>query len=245
MDLQQFTLIENFIHEEVVKLHENRYKKLKALTLGDIVYRKNLYMFKAKYLLTADEVVKSIISAYISSSEESTFGNLLEQVAIKVSEILEGGKKSSSKAADLELDRNGIRYLVNIKSGPNWGNSSQIAKMIDNFKNAQRTLRTSNANINVRFINGCCYGVDDTPNKLEYEKLCGQRFWEFLTEEADFYLRLIEPLGFQAKEKSELFNELYTQKVNIFTGEFIKSFVDDGLINWEKLISAGSAIRRR
>ena len=33
-----------------------------------------------------------------------------------------------SPGIDLEFDKDGVRYIVTIKSGPNWGNSSQIGK---------------------------------------------------------------------------------------------------------------------
>ena len=152
---------------------------INEIKLADILYRKNLYLFKTKYLQTPEEVVRSVMDAFISSSEETTFGNFLEKLAIYVSSIMEGGRKSSTKGIDLEFTRNGIRYLVDIKSGPNWGNSNQVIKMEENFKKAHKTLQTSGADITAQFINGCCYGVDDNPQKGGYLKLCGQRFWQF------------------------------------------------------------------
>jgi len=52
------------------------------------------------------------------------------------------GRKSAVQGIDLEFDNEGVRYIVAIKSGPNWGNSSQIAKMRSDFKTASKTLRT-------------------------------------------------------------------------------------------------------
>ena len=133
---QQYQLFEEFIKSGVVALHASKVKKLQKLKLKDILYSKNLYLFKTKYLQTPEELVRNIMDAFISSSEETTFGNFLEKFAIYVSYILEGGQKSSTKGIDLEFNREGIRYLIDIKSGPNWGNSSQIARMEDNFKKA-------------------------------------------------------------------------------------------------------------
>lgn len=45
--------------------------------------------------------------------------------------------KSAAEGVDLEFNKDGKKYLVSIKSGPNWGNSSQIKKMIDNFNKAK------------------------------------------------------------------------------------------------------------
>ena len=48
------------------------------------------------------------------------------------------GRKSSAEGIDLEFERDTIYYLVSIKSGPNWGNSGQIKKMVQNFAKARR-----------------------------------------------------------------------------------------------------------
>jgi hypothetical protein len=110
--------------------------------------------------------------------------------------------KSSSEGVDLEFSKDDVRYIVAIKSGPNWGNSSQIARMKDNFSRAKRTLRTSNSNVlNTVAINGCCYGRDRNPDKGEYFKYCGQEFWEFISGDSTLYLDIIEPLVIVQKKR--------------------------------------------
>lgn len=116
--------------------------------------------------------------------------------------------------------------------------------MEENFKRARKTLQTSGGDVNSQFINGCCYGVDDVPEKGGYLKLCGQRFWQFITGDSDFYLKIIEPLGYQAKERSEEFQELFTKKLIAFTSFFHEEFVDNGTIDWRKLIVANSGIKK-
>jgi hypothetical protein len=80
------------------------------------------------------------------------------------------GWKSGIAGIDLEFDHQGVRYIVTIKSGPNWGNSSQIAKMRSDFKSAMRTLRTSHSGLQITAVNGCCYGKDNQPDKGDYFK---------------------------------------------------------------------------
>jgi hypothetical protein len=43
-----------------------------------VLKRKNPYLLKAKYILTAEQIVKNIIDAHISSNEETIFGDWLE-----------------------------------------------------------------------------------------------------------------------------------------------------------------------
>jgi hypothetical protein len=61
-------------------------------------------------------------------------------LSIHVCGLVYGGTKSSAEGIDLELRKDGTTYLVSIKSGPNWGNSRQIARMKDDFKKAKKFL---------------------------------------------------------------------------------------------------------
>jgi hypothetical protein len=156
---------------------------------------------------------------------------------------LEGYRKSGITGIDLEFDNNGTRNIVTIKSGPNWGNSSQIAKMVADFKTAKKALRTSNSKLNIVAVNGCCYGRDNNPDKVDYFKYCGQRFWEFISGNSELFTEIIEPLGHNAKEKNDDFLKSYSQMINKFTKEFSNCFCkDSGEIDWNKLVQFNSAI---
>jgi len=232
-----------YVEENISQFHTQRIEKIKTLKLMEVLKKKNPYLFKAKYLLTSGDIVKQIIEAYISSSEETMFGDWLEGLAIFINGKVFNGKKSGIPGIDLEFDNDGIRYIVSIKSGPNWGNSSQIEKMKKDFTSAQKTLLTSNSKLNIRCINGCCYGKNKTKdqNKGTYYKYCGQRFWEFIGGNEDIYLDIIEPLGHKAKERNEEYMEQYAKMINKFTKEFSNLFCDnEGEIDWEKLVKYNS-----
>jgi len=212
-----------------------------ALQLKKILSRKNPYLFKAKNQNTAHDLVKTILDAHLSSQEEGIFGGFLEELVVFICGRVYGGKKSSAEGIDLEFQRGGNAYLVSIKSGPNWGNSRQIARMKDDFRKAKRILGTNTKGIKVVAVNGCCYGKDDTPDKGDYLKLCGQRFWEFISGNEDLYTEIIDPLGHKAKEKNEEFLTEYTKVINKFTLEFSKEYcAPDGSILWEKLVRFNS-----
>lgn len=223
------------------EFHRKRLDSLQRIKLKQILLRKNPYLFKAKNLLTAQDLVKSILDAHLSSQEETLFGEILEKLAIFVCGQVYDGKKSSAEGIDLEFSKEGIRYLISIKSGPNWGNSSQIKKMLDNFQKAKKILGSNASTQNIVAINGCCYGRDNKPDKGLYLKLCGQRFWEFVSGYERLYLDIVKPLGLKAKQKNDEFHVTYAQIINRFTMEFVVEFCDDGQINWNKLVSFNSA----
>ncbi len=198
-------------------------------------------MFRAKNQTTAQDLVKTILDAHLSSQEEGIFGGFLEELAVFICGRVYGGRKSSSEGIDLEFSKDGINYIISIKSGPNWGNSRQIARMKDDFKRAKRILGTNVSRKKVIAVNGCCYGKDDTPDKSDYLKLCGQRFWEFISGNENLYTEIIEPLGQKAKEKNERFSEEYAKVINRFTREFATEYCDtNGSILWEKLVKFNS-----
>ncbi len=231
-----------YVEENIGTFHEKRIQSLDGLKLTNVLKRKNPYLFKAKYVLTADQIVRGIVDAHISSNEETIFGDWLEGLAIFINGKVFDGRKSGITNIDLEFDYNGIRNIVTIKSGPNWGNSSQIAKMVADFRTAKKTLRTSNSQLNIVAVNGCCYGRDNNPDKGDYFKYCGQRFWEFISGDKNLFTELIEPLGHKSKERNDDFMQSYSQMLNKFTKEFTTDFCDiDGAIDWNKLVKLNSA----
>jgi hypothetical protein len=109
--------------------------------------------------------------------------------------------------------------------------------MKSSFNSAKRILRTSNSGLNVVAVNGCCYGQDNSPDKGDYFKYCGQRFWHFLSGDKNLYTTIIEPLGYKAKEKNDNFIKSYTKMINKFTREFSTEYCKKtGEIDWKKIV---------
>lgn len=198
-------------------------------------------MFRAKNILTAQDLIKGILDAFLQSQEETLFGEFIEGLAIFVCSQVHSGKKSTSLVGiDLEFTKNEVTYIVEIKSGPNWANSSQLKKMEDNFKAGIAILTKESPNKKVIAINGCCYGRDNNPKKNGYYKYCGQEFWEFITDDPSVYLDIVEPLGHKAKEKNEEFMRAYSKVINKFTLAFAQEFCVDGEIDWNKIVAFNS-----
>lgn len=236
--------VTQYVEENIETFHQKRIAGLNDLKLKKVLGKKNPYLFKAKYILTAQDIIKSLTDAFISSQEETIFGDWLEGLAIFINQKVYHGRKSGIPGIDLEFDKDGIRYIVTIKSGPNWGNSSQVAKMRADFKTAQKILRTSNSKLNITAVNGCCYGRDNNPDKGDYFKYCGQRFWEFVSGDTDLFIKIIEPLGHKAKDRNDEFIQSYSQMINKFTKEFADTFcLDNGSIDWDKLVRFNSAAK--
>lgn len=238
--------ITNYVEKNIGDFHTRRLEKVTGLKLKEILLSKNPYLFKAKNVLDASEIIKDILNASISSSEESIFGNWLERLAIFINDSVFKGRKAGIPGIDLDFDRNGKRYIVAIKSGPNWGNAGQIKNLISEFNTARKRFSTSGGNVNLVCVNGCCYGR--TREQFEYKangnyyKLCGQRFWELISADSKLYTNLILPLGHEARQRNEEFAQQYSNLVNRLSLEFMNEFCnEDGSIHWEKLVVYNSA----
>ena len=235
--------VTGYIEENIGVFHQKRINSLEGLKLNRVLLKKNPYLFRTKNLITPEQIVRGIVDAHLSSNEETIFGDWLEGLAIFINQQIYGGWKSGIGGVDLEFDKDQTRYIVNIKSGPNWGNSSQQRKMITDFNSAIKTLRTSNSRLHVMAINGCCYGKDNNPDKGTYFKYCGQMFWEFISNDKELYTKIIEPLGHKAKEKNDEFYKLYSKVITKFSNEFFINFCTEDMIDWTKLLRFNSSAK--
>lgn len=234
-------LVREFVNQNMGSFHQGRIRSIQNLHLRDILKRKNPYLFKAKNIHKAAELVASIMDAFLSSSEEGLFGGFLESLAIFVNQMVFNGQKSSAPGIDLEFNRDNTRYLVAIKSGSHWGNSSQHKTLGDNFKNAVKILRQSQHIAHVRPVLGICYGKSRTTDTGAYLKICGQSFWEFISGNPDLYIDLVEAVGHEANMHQEFFLREKESAFNRLVQQFTLEFCDDaGDIDWEKLVRFNS-----
>ena len=233
-----------YVENNISLFHQRRLDYVQSkVDLPKILKQKNPYLFKAKNVLTAQDLIKGFFDAFLSSQEETLFGDFIEGLAIFVCDRVHGAKKSKLTGIDLEFEKDGAMYIVEIKAGWNWGNSSQLKQLRVNFANAKKLLRAKGVK-KVIAVNGCCFGTDNKPDKGDYLKLCGQRFWGLISNDTNLYKEIIEPIGFKTKQKNEEFFENYAQIINKLTLEFSQNFCTDRKINWEKLVEYNSGFER-
>ncbi|MGQ9614711.1 PmeII family type II restriction endonuclease [Chloroflexus sp.] len=87
------TNIRQYVQEHIGKFHEARLNSLRNLELEQILKRKNPYLFRAKNILIASDLVRSLLDAHLSSQEETMFGEFLEGLAIHICKRTFNGKK--------------------------------------------------------------------------------------------------------------------------------------------------------
>ena len=228
--------VEKYVNENISVFHEGRLDSLENLDMKRLL-RKNPYLFRAKNILTASEMVNGFMEAFLSSSEEERFGTFLEGLAVFVAEQTSGGRKSSAAGVDLEFINRGVHYVVSIKSGPNWGNASQQDKLEEDLKTAVTRLKQGDMRANVQSVLGICYGRVRTTHLRSYLKVVGQNFWYFISENKDLYTDIIDPIGYRAKEHNEQYTTRKAETVNRITRDFVDEYCHlSGAIDWPKLV---------
>ena len=89
MEALDVPVLVEYVSNEVGSFHSARLESLEKLRLSQLL-RKNPYLFKAKNLTTAGELVSGLLEAYLSSSEEKRFGDFLEDLALFVAQQTSG-----------------------------------------------------------------------------------------------------------------------------------------------------------
>lgn len=240
MEKLDFQQVNRFVNARIVQFHQSKLDRLRKINLKDVLRKKNPYLFKAKNINIASDLIGAILDAYLSSSEEKLFGDFLEELAIFIAGKTCNGKKSAATGIDLEFFNDDIHYLVSVKSGPNWGNSAQHKKQENDFQTAVKVLKQLNRKLNAQPVLGICYGKTKDRYLRGYLKVVGQSFWHIISENKDLYTDIIEPLGHRAKHHNDEFNRQKAKIINLFTNEFLKEFCDDGIIDWKRLVEFNS-----
>lgn len=106
--------VSQYVETNIGEFHQRRIQNLEKLKLLSVLRRKNPYLFRAKNVLTADQIIKGLVDSHIASHEETIFGNWLEGLAIFVNQMVYGGRKSGMTGIDLEFETENRRYIVAI-----------------------------------------------------------------------------------------------------------------------------------
>lgn len=231
------------IAQGIESFYQSLISKIDEIKINDIVKSKNPYLYRTKAMQTSAEIIESILQAFVSSSEETIFGNcFFEPIAIAASK----GTKSAVTGVDVEVNDSDsdTKYLIAVKSGTSIFNADSAKKQADNFAAAKRTLKTSGGKTHFEAIVGYAYGTkrDSGRGKAKiYEEVAGEEFWEAITGDSKFYTKIISYMGTLPEQYIEAYKESYARASNRLVRDFSIEFCNaDGTINWEKLVDSNS-----
>lgn len=215
--------------------------KINELDITKVMKRKNPYLYRAKAMENASEIVESVLSAFVSSSEETIFGNcFFEPIVIAAS----GGSKALAEGIDIMIQDNNSNtiYAVAVKSGPSVFNADSKKRQEQNFIAASKLAQQVKARYEAYI--GYCYGKKKDSGRGKpkmYQELAGKRFWAELTGDEDFYIKIIGYMGTLPEQYISSYKQSYNMAFNRLVREFSNNFCrDDGSIDWERLVEFNS-----
>ncbi len=212
---------------------------LDSVNINKVMKRKNPYLFRAKAIISAQKIVEAILSAFVSSSEETIFGYVFfEPIATVASQ----GQKALAEGIDIMVERDNTIFAIAVKSGTNVFNADSRKKQEQNFTAAGKLAQQ----VKKRYVPiiGYGYGKKSASGRglaKFYIELAGQQFWTELTGDPQFYIDLIKLMDGLPERYKEEFDSAYQKAENRLLKEFTNAFcLDDGSINWEKLVEFNS-----
>lgn len=175
----------NYDEKEVIEaiaraletFYANLIAKIDELNIQKIMKRKNPYLYRAKAMQNAAEIVESVLTAFVSSSEETIFGNcFFEPIAIAAS----NGNKALAEGIDIMIQdkSENTMYAIAVKSGPSVFNADSKKRQEQNFMAASKLAQQAKARYEAYV--GYCYGKKKDSGRGKpkmYQELAGKKFW--------------------------------------------------------------------
>lgn len=234
--------VELIIKECLDEFYRRRLLKLNQLKLNDTLKRKNPYLFRATGMQSATDVVEGILAAFTSSSDEGIFGDTFFEPLAK---LVSGGTVSPSEGVDIAIESADKYTAISVKSGPNIFNASQAKRMNDEFNGLKSRLQKLHKQFDALLGHGYGRKNNELTAKRHYRIRSGQAFWEELTGDDDFYLKIIRLMREYPRDHRLEYIAAYNKALNRFTKEFLNNFSnEDGVIDWEKLVEYNSGKAR-
>lgn len=233
--------LEAKVAELLDDFYRRRIERISSLKLKDTLKRKNPYLYRALGVQQAAQIVTEILTAYVASSDEGIFGDAFFEPLAK---FVSGGEVSPSEGVDIAVETETHYKAIAVKSGPSVFNAQSRRRQAQDF----RSLRNRLFKLGKAFDPVVGYAYGNKRQRMgadtEFRELAGQAFWQELTGDPDFYLKIIRLMKDKPQQHLQEYQQAFDAAVNRFTKEFIDEFCfEDGSIDWEKLTAFNSGVR--
>lgn len=234
--------IEEHVQQCLDNFYTRRIAKLSKLKLNDTLKRKNPYLYRAIGTESASELIGQFLSAYMSSSDEGIFGDAFFEPLAK---LVSSATTAGGEGADIVRETTTTYTAIAVKSGPSVFNAMSRRRQNQEFM----SLRSRMMKLQKHFdaIVGYCYGKKASNTKGSdqiFRELAGQAFWQELTGDSEFYLKIIAAMRTKPIEHKIAFREEWDKALNRFLREFTADYCHpDGAINWNLLLEFNSGMR--
>jgi hypothetical protein len=191
--------IEKYIFTAAREFHKGQLDKLDRVSAKSLIKSVDPYILMMSPFTTKESWAVKSLDRHMFSSEEGMKGTMYEKIARFILKVRIPGARKPPQFFDCQLYADGFLTFFELKSGSNWGNSSQWDSLRRRFTELQR----NHAPQPVRLILGIAYGKSSKGILEHYDgkiiEIRGQEFWHYITDEPDFYIELGKRLASGSK----------------------------------------------
>jgi len=226
------------VARHLASFYRKRIEALEQLELKKVLKRKNPYLFRAVGILEVNELVRTLLAAHSSSSDETIFGNeFFEPLARELAR----GTTADGEGVDVVVESETRIAAFAIKSGTSVFNSSSRRDQEQSFLKMRNRLFKTQKQFDA--VVGYCYGRKARKRNAAtpFREVAGQAFWTELTGDPDCYAKILEAMqGVPERHRAD-FGQAWERAVNRCSMEFMLNFMaPDGSIDWTALLRYNS-----
>jgi hypothetical protein len=221
-----------------------RFARLRRLRLSEMNF--NVVALRSMATLleldSPDALIRYRFAQFTERGFVTAMGGTLQEIA-----KIAAASPTGVAGADIEIDRDGTRYYIQVKSGPTTANKD-IAQNIQRLLASARRLHGRGAVV----LLGVCYGTRaqmsaiaaDQLEPFGVDYLIGREFWDFITGNEDSMAELLELAAIAAARPLPdglSFRDSVEGKIASLTAEFRTRSGDElDTDAWERLLEEHS-----
>ncbi len=238
--------IEGFLKKHMRVYYDNGIRKLQNFTLRDVVGGLNILKIQGDGGFdNLAKMIRQRIQFNVEQGSNTRFGNCIEAVAVEICKKVDSGVKSGIPGVDQEFERDGIRYMVQIKMSTKTANHSGYEALKKHFESASRIIRQHNKKANIVCVYGICYGkICDVIDSAGLHRMTGYPFWNFIGNNHNTFRYVLE--GLAKIYANEFRHEVETEQQNAIrriTNEAKKRFANpDSSVHTDRLMIYGKLV---
>ena len=231
--------LEKAISDSLREFHRRRLQAAQKLKILLLIKRKNPYLYRSLGYEVAAKLMEALLESHLKESDETIFGDtFFEPLALLAS----GGRPAGAAGVDIIKEMEHKTLVIAVKSGPNVFNASQKRRQNTEFNALRSRLQKTQKAFDPLLGHGYGRFIQGPSDSKNYRDSSGQAFWEEITGDADFYLKLIRLMKDEPLKYKEEFDREWGAIINRLTLEFATQFcLPDGHIAWERLVEFVSA----
>lgn len=226
-----FFIGREFLKDQVARLSEIN---LDSLDINPLLAR-------ALDLKDPKQILEFNLYQTVTRSIVTSWGTTLEKLLLRCGADPFSGSKGlrAGRRPDIQKDKNGVTYFLQIKSGPNTMNVDMVQSLNELITELKKTEPKK------RLLLGMTYGRRDRissqirDNLRDFDKstLIGRELWEFISGERNFHRKMFSLLdnsscGVLIKPFSELLKDKIKELSIEWTNRFGSKKIDDVLENY-------------